>query len=361
MSPTSKLTALIVGAVVIAAACSASIASPGPTANPSPVVADARPSPKPSLDRCAGAVKRLAAFGERIVGDMAGVRSHTVASPFRASEAVAAIRRVKGTVAAYGPLQRELEQCDDAEHAADRLEALVADIAFATAPAASVTVTNAKAHRDAAVALFGVLPALVALLEAGQAAAEPNEIFDVVLADAGALAPIGRLTPLPTTSPRPTARPAVTPMPASSTPRTAGWSERDYRTAVAYADSVETTYRQVYSTALDLWGLAIYVPGFTREEIDAHEQTARMIRSPGVKALNRHLAFMANNAAPACLRDAYGADKPIARAWVMAFESYNYPNESTPEGRAALYDWQDLLDRTDALLSSQNRYFKDCG
>lgn len=163
-------------------------------------------------------------------------------------------------------------------------------------------------------------------------------------------------------SPQPTSR--ATPRSAnggSTESSGSGWTESAYQTATRYADSVQDTYSRVYETASDLWGLAIYLPGSTPEEIAGHEEAARSVRAPGVRALKAHLALMAANPAPACLRDSYKVDQPIAKAWLLYFESYSYPHEFTSEGRYATRAWQELLSRTDVFLGKLSAYFRDCG
>jgi hypothetical protein len=162
--------------------------------------------------------------------------------------------------------------------------------------------------------------------------------------------------------------PRSTPTPTAATSRgtnsepqsSTGWTAAAARTAQRYLASVERTYADtVVPNATQLIGYGC-VPGLTDAECRARRAEAAIYRDRALAAVRRHVAFMSSNGASRCFRDAYTADRRIARQWQALLASTDYPTTQTGEGRARLQEYETQFSRTGAFLNKLQAYFRDC-
>ena len=204
-------------ALSIVAACGGqvvpSVTAPQPSAPPASLAARATANP------CWGGLTYMEAFSQRLADDLAALRPLVTARAFDPGEAVAAIRRVSATLTAFKGLDERLRPCGATADLAGRVQALLGTLAETASGALSAPVTAARAQRDASVALFGLLPEVLALSATASDIADGLALdLEVAQVEAGADRPLGSLAPLPTPTPRPTPGPTpkATPTPKAS-------------------------------------------------------------------------------------------------------------------------------------------------
>jgi hypothetical protein len=133
------------------------------------------------------------------------------------------------------------------------------------------------------------------------------------------------------------------------------------KTTDAFEASVLQTYGIDVPTAIDaLWGLEIYVPGRTPEEIAADKAYAKLVFTPAVNSINSLLAFMNTHPAATCFANAYMAARSIAKTWLSYLQSYDYPGDITPSGRQAAYAWTAARSTMDTFVAHLPSYFSAC-
>lgn len=359
-----SLFVVVVVALLVAACSGTNPASPSLPSAPAPVSA----RPAGSADPCVFAVTHLGAFNARLANNLAAIRPLVLRKVFVASDASSAVVQVSATLTAYkGHLVAAMEACGRTADLVPRVARLMADAERFLAPARAGSIQDARTQRGAAVALFGLLPEVLALSEAGQLlASELRLSAQVAQLAPGADAPLGSLPPLPTATPAPTPQPRPQPTPtrtdstgttsSGSGSTTTDWTIR----ANAYLDHTVSTYRLVTSNALELYGLSVTTPGLTEAETAARQEAAALYWKPAVAAIKRHLAYMSNRPARSCYKDAYAADRRLANQWLEALQMGVYPSEHTPSDRYAKQVFNAALDQTNTFLGRLRSYFSDC-
>jgi predicted secreted Zn-dependent protease len=175
----------------------------------SPALTEAQAKP------CRVAVSWLASFTQQTADRLASLRPLIVAKKFESSATISGTRQVSAVLATFLGLDRILKSCDATRELANRVERLRTAAAAPLAKAQSGKVTTAQV-RQAALTLFGLVPEVLAISEAGNSVAASlgiaGQVAQVPKAESK---PIGSLAPLPT--PKPAPKPAPKPTPASST------------------------------------------------------------------------------------------------------------------------------------------------
>lgn len=161
-------------------------------------------SPTASSSPCPAALGQLERFSKKLAADLAAMRPLVVATEFDSWATVTAARRVSATLTAYPGLVPALESCHDTSVLAAQVDRLRGNAEATLANAFSSSVIDAPAQRGAAATLFGLLPEVLALSEAGQAiAARLGVRMDVAVVADGDAKPLGSLPPLATPTPPP--------------------------------------------------------------------------------------------------------------------------------------------------------------
>lgn len=329
-----------------------------PTAEPAATNVSA-----PVIDGCRVAFTRAGGAFQRMANGLASLRPVILDSRFDAWEALQAIRRISALVAFDSSLQTETLDCDQTTELTSAFEELRRRASLAVARALSLPINDAHGLRDAAVDLFSLLPDFLALSKLAEHAAVDRG-YQVAFADVGAdaAAPLGSLPPLETKpSPRPTSGSAGGGSTTGGGSTAGGWTVTAYNTAVAWRDQVWSTY----STTPTLWSLAYdggCGPGQTPEECNAAREDGEAQMAPIKSALTKHLAWMDKHPAATCFRDAYAADRRIAKAYLDWIANWGpYGGEGTGQGRAQIYALADADALADAFFSKTSAYFSDCG
>jgi hypothetical protein len=123
----------------------------------------------------------------------------------------------------------------------------------------------------------------------------------------------------------------------SGTPRASrsGWTPAAYWTALAYENSLDQTYvvdvPSYIAHIADVWGCT---PGATPPECAAAREEGGYYVRPAVASINRHLTFMRRHPAAACFRDAYQADRAVARTYLAWLDAWGpWGGDQTSAGR----------------------------
>ncbi len=207
-------------ALALVAACAGPVAPP--VTAPQPSAAPAPAATRATANPCWGGLTYMEAFSQRLADDLAALRPLVTARAFDSAEAIAGIRRVSATLTAFKGLDERLRPCAVTADLAMRVQALVGTLAGKVSRALSAPVTDARAQRDASVALFGLLPEVLALSATAKDIADGLALdLEVAQVEAGADRPLGSLAPLPTPSPRPTPRPTPKPTATPKAPKAA--------------------------------------------------------------------------------------------------------------------------------------------
>jgi hypothetical protein len=158
------------------------------------------------------AVTYLGSFTKLMAADLASLRSLAVSKAFNSVQTASVNQHVSAIFTAYLGLEDALHGCEPTVVLVQRVEALRAKATTTLDDLLYAMATDAKTQQDAAVSLFGLLPEVLALSEAGKKVGD-NLGLDSQVAQVpeGAGEPIGKLAPLPTLKPLPT--PAPTPKP----------------------------------------------------------------------------------------------------------------------------------------------------
>jgi predicted secreted Zn-dependent protease len=173
--------------------------------------------PSASPDGCTGALKHLAAFTARMAAELAAIRPLVVATRFDSVKTLAASRRVSATLTAYVGLEGDLRSCGPTVELASRVEALQSAAKTTLDQSLSASTRSLRVHRDAGVALFGLLTEVLALSEMATGVADSLGVDAAIATIAeGADEPVGSLPPLPTPTPRPTQTAVTTPRPPAA-------------------------------------------------------------------------------------------------------------------------------------------------
>jgi hypothetical protein len=79
-------------------------------------------------------------------------------------------------------------------------------------------------------------------------------------------------------------------------------------------------------------------------------------------AIQRHLTFMSSRPAASCFRDAYAADRAIAKEWLTILPPAGpwLYGQDTPEGRADERVVDAAMARTNGFLRNFAAFFADC-
>ena len=154
----------------------------------------------------------LGAFTKQMAGDLASLRPLVVAKKFDSAKTAVAARRVAVTLTAFAALEQNLRGCAATAELVQRVELLRSSAEATLKKSQSAALTNAPVQRAAAASLFGLLPEVLALSEAGKAVADTlGTALEVAQIPDGASKPLGKLAPLPTPTPRPTPIPPPKP------------------------------------------------------------------------------------------------------------------------------------------------------
>ena len=169
--------------------------------------------------------------------------------------------------------------------------------------------------------------------------------------------------PLPTPTPRPTRQPTPAPtQPPAPTSPPAGGGPSSYEAALNWRAAVQDAYLGDLSYLV--YEVATYAccgPGTTPEERAAVIEEAKLFYLDPAKAiLNRHAAYLADHPAPACLRDAYAADRTVLDGYTSWLGGWNPFGVSTGEGRAQYLRSQELDRQRTDLIYSVNNLISDC-
>jgi hypothetical protein len=361
-----RLAPLMLAAALLAACAGQAAPSrtpPQPSASPVPV------APRATANPCWGGLTYMEAFSQRMADDLAALRPLVTAPYFDSVGAVAVIRRVSATLTAFNGLDERLRPCAQTADLAQRVETLLATLAKTVKRSLSASANAAQAQRDASVALFGLLPEVLVLSESAKDIADGLALdLAVAQVDPGADQPLGSLAPLPTSAPRVTPRPTprTTPRPttkATTRPTSAtGWTQAAYNTAVAWQQSVSTTYLgTLRSTLLELASYGGCVPGATLEQCAADREVGSLELQPIKRLLQTHVSWMKAHPAAKCFRDAYAADRAVANgyfAWIADWGPW--AGGLSNNGRVQIIRLQQYDAKADAFISKMNAYFSDC-
>ena len=182
--------------------------------------------------------------------------------------------------------------------------------------------------------------------------------------------PLSVIVALATPTPRP-----ATPRPATPTQGTSGgggsgggpsggsgWTAAAYQTAIAWENSVSQAYVvTVPSNATDLAYFSCCAPGTTTEERNAAAQEALVYLNAAKGAVSTHLTWMTSHPAATCFKDAYAADRTMAKAWLSWLNSWQLAGgENTPEGRAQIQTYNAVSAQNSAFIAAISGYFNDC-
>ena len=221
----------------------------------------------------------------------------------------------------------------------------------------SAPVNAAQVQRDASVALFGLLPEVLALSETAKGVADSLGMqMAVAMVPDGAEEAVGSLPPLPTPTPRPTVR--STPRPTTRPTTGGGSSGSDWtKTANAYGDSAFKTYGNDVGKAVQALA-RLDCTGMTGEECYYRAQEGAVWVKRAKTSINKHFAFMKSHPAAACFRDAYAADRKIGNSLFSALAKWHPGNAG--EMRYQNQWLQAVYSGADKFLGRYESYFKDC-
>ena len=348
MALRARLVSLLLAAALVTA-CGAMPAPSGVVLAETSTPAAA--GPQGSSNPCTVAVTYLGAFTQQLADDLASLRPLVVAKTFDSGATVVASRRVSATLTAYLGLERTLGSCAATAELGQRVERLRASATTTLNKALSASIVDAQTQRGAAVSLFGLLPEVLALSEAGKTVADSLEMaWQVAQVPDGAAQPIGKLAPLPTPTPIPTRtlkprsspKPTARPVSGGSSGGTAGYP----RTVTLYLASVETTYNKMIGTGVWPGRCAV---GDNPELCYAKNEGERL-RQEAFAALGNHLRFIESHPR-ACLRDAYADDRRLAQAWTGIL-TFGFIGADTSSDR--------VQRQGDSFMSKLNSYISDC-
>ena len=138
-------------------------------------------------------------------------------------------------------------------------------------------------------------------------------------------------------------------LPSAGTSAT--WTVADVEAAKAYAASVFVGYAALATSVVEIADAAR--TGSTGD--------VAAFRAAAVRALKRHLAFMADDPASRCFADAYAADRKLADGWVTLLRSGSTPRGDTSAGRTAAAAYAVQIRKLNAFGEAFSGYFADCG
>lgn len=148
------------------------------------------PAQDPPSDPCKVAVTHLAAFTQRMAGDLVSLRTLLVAPSFDSGQTAKAIRVVSASLAAFPELEPSLGKCTATAGLSQRVATLRSTAETSIAPSLAAWLSEADVHWLAAYGLIRLLPDTIALSEAARVAGDPLKIEVAAATDpAGARAP----------------------------------------------------------------------------------------------------------------------------------------------------------------------------
>ena len=193
-------------ALALVAACGgqglpSAVAAPAPVQTPAPLPSALPPAtPNP----CLFAATRLAAFSERLAGELAALRPLVVAARFDAARTASGARQVSATLTAYDGLEHAVGGCQATAPLSPRVALLRSSAEATLEKALTAGITDARVERNAAASLLGLLPEVLALSAAATGVADKlGAAVKVAQVPADATRPVGSLPPLPTPPPTP--------------------------------------------------------------------------------------------------------------------------------------------------------------
>lgn len=347
-------------AIVLIAGCSTQAAPPA-----SEPTLSAAPSPsragETSSNPCSSPLAQLGAFTTRIASDIAALRPLVVAKRFSSADAVTGIRRVSATLTAYGALEQTLRGCEPLVDLAATVKSLRAKAEATLAKSRATSVTDAKIQRAVAASLFGLLPKVLALAGDGKSVADSiGADMQVAEVPSGATKPLGSLPPLATSRPQPTPRFSPQPTPAAgggSRSSGSGWTSAAANTANVYVDSALQTWAVDVAKSVN----ALYwmdCTGMTGEECYYIGQEGRTWANLASASINTHLAWMNKRPAATCFRDAYAADRAVAKTMLPLFAKWY-------AGGSGEMRYQNQViglaySNAETFLKKLDSYFSDC-
>jgi hypothetical protein len=345
--------------VVLLAACGQSALPPTsvPAATPSSLPA----ASQGSSDPCVHATTFLGAFTSQLASQIVGLRPQIVAKEFDASATGTALLRINATFTAYDGIEQAVRDCLPTTALGPRIDKLIKNASESLAGAIDGSINDAQLQRDSAASLFGLLPEVIALSAANQTVAETLSITaeSPQIADA-AIKPLGPLPPLAKPVPTRTPVPTGTLGSGSSGGSGSGSGSTDWTIrARAYINSAFDAYQVAVAAPSELYGLGP-APGQTAGEIAANAEEAALIWKPAVRAINAHISDMTAHPALSCYKDAYSADRGLASGWLSLLKSGQYPDDVTPAGRVAQYQFNDAISRTTTFLGKMAAFMADC-
>ena len=167
---------------------------------------------------------------------------------------------------------------------------------------------------------------------------------------------------LATPTPRPTPSPSPEATISPSDRRKSGWNARTAQVAERYLESA----RQAYSVDLPHYSAYLRYYDWTAPQLTAAERKAvraqgDLLRDRAVAVIRRHRKVMDRDDPARCFRDAYEADRRIAKRWIRQLETGVYGGTETAPGRAASETYDKLDQATaDFIERRVTEFFDDC-
>lgn len=211
-----RLISVAILAFALAATGCTGLLDPSPTPTTPAAVAEPSASPEPlspvqTPKPCEEPLRQLANSSQLMADKLVSFREPLTAKSYDGWRILGLARGANATLQVYALSIPGLAACPDAAALAERLELVAASARRQIAIVLAAGVAARSGPRQAMVALFELLPEVIAISEEAKALADRSSIeIAVAIVPDGAVDPLGPLAPLPT--------PAATPKP----PTTAG-------------------------------------------------------------------------------------------------------------------------------------------